>query len=264
MSDESPFGHERLLELLADRALTGLAPEEEARMNALLEEYPGERPRAFEIAATGAQLALLRGKIEPMPAGLAAKVAAAARAEVSGAPSNVVPLAPARKRLDVVRLTGWIAAAACLVLAVTAWITRPPGTRVVAVANTVEQREALLGRPDARKIAWTATADPAAKGASGDVVFSVSEQRGYMRFHGLAANDRTKQQYQLWIFDEAQDERYPIDGGVFDVDASTGDVIVPIQAKIRVGSPKLFAVTIEKPGGVVVSKRERIVVTASS
>jgi len=37
---------------------------------------------------------------------------------------------------------------------------------------------------------------------------------------------------------------------------------VPIKAKLPVGEPVLFAVTVEKPGSVVVSKRERIVVVA--
>jgi hypothetical protein len=54
-----------------------------------------------------------------------------------------------------------------------------------------------------------------------------------------------------------------VDGGVFDVDRETGDVVVPITARLKVVEPTLFAVTIEKPGGVVVSKRERIVVTAA-
>jgi hypothetical protein len=38
--------------------------------------------------------------------------------------------------------------------------------------------------------------------------------------------------------------------------------VVPINAKIRVTEPTMFAVSIEKPGGVVVSKREHIVATA--
>ena len=94
------------------------------------------------------------------------------------------------------------------------------------------------------------------------MVWSGSQQTGFMRFHGLAANDPTRSQYQLWIFDPSQSEKTPIDGGVFDVDASTGDVVVPITPKLRVTSPTLFAVTIEKPGGVVVSAREHIVVVA--
>jgi anti-sigma-K factor RskA len=124
-------------------------------------------------------------------------------------------------------------------------------------------RAALLqNAPDVVTLAWTATADASAKGASGDVVWSAAQQRGFMRFSGLAANDPKVVQYQLWMFDAERDERYPVDGGVFDVTAG-GDVIVPITPRVRVAQAKLFAVTVEAPGGVVVSKRERIVTTAA-
>ena len=53
-----------------------------------------------------------------------------------------------------------------------------------------------------------------------------------------------------------------MDGGVFDVSAD-GEVIVPIDPKLGVVDPTLFAVTIEKPGGVVVSSRERLPLLAS-
>ena len=82
-----------------------------------------------------------------------------------------------------------------------------------------------------------------------------------MRFKGLPVNDKTKESYQLWIFDETQDEKTPIDGGIFDVN-SNGELIVPVTAKLNVRKPKLFAVTVEKAGGVVVSKREKIPVLA--
>jgi anti-sigma-K factor RskA len=83
-----------------------------------------------------------------------------------------------------------------------------------------------------------------------------------MRFVGLAPNDPAKTQYQLWIFDRTRDQAFPVDGGVFDVTAS-GEVIVPITAKLHVDDATLFAVTVERPGGVVVSRREHIVVTAA-
>ena len=83
-----------------------------------------------------------------------------------------------------------------------------------------------------------------------------------MLFDGMRVNDPSVEQYQLWIFDKNRDQAFPVDGGVFDV-SSTGEVIVPISAKLHVDEPVLFAVTIEAPGGVVVSKRERIVVTAA-
>ncbi len=108
------------------------------------------------------------------------------------------------------------------------------------------------------RVEWTPTDDPAAAGVSGDVVWDDDRQEGYMRFTGLARNDPRREQYQLWIFDERGDERHPVDGGVFDIPGAAGDVIVPIQAKLAVRRPALFAVTIEKPGGVVVSSRERL------
>ena len=74
------------------------------------------------------------------------------------------------------------------------------------------------------------------------LIFSASspEQRQVLVLsvsHGLKTI-----QYQLWIFDKDRDQAFSVDGDVFDV-SSTGGV--------------------EKPGGVVVSKRERIVVTAA-
>src|SRR4051812_33212757 len=122
--------------------------------------------------------------------------------------------------------------------------------------SAVQARTALLSRAtDVTTISWTATKDPTATGASGDVVWSEREQRGYMRFVGLAPNDPASFQYQLWIFDKGRDDRFPVDGGVFDV-ASNGEVVIPISAKLPVGNAALFAVTVEKPGGVVVSSRE--------
>jgi hypothetical protein len=122
---------------------------------------------------------------------------------------------------------------------------------------------------DARVLPWTPTKDAAGEHASGDVAWSQSEQKGFLRFQGLAANDKTKAQYQLWLFDKTQD--YPVDGGVFDAVPSSaggegrqGEVVVPVHSQLPVGAPTLFAVTVETPGAVVVSKHERIVVTAKA
>lgn len=170
-----------------------------------------------------------------------------------------------------------VAAAAALVL----WTMRQPAKTIVQRVEVpvpapvpvpprpptpAEARQALLASaPDVETLPWSLTADPAARGASGDVVWSASRQEGYMRFVGLAPNDPKVLQYQLWIFDKLRDERYPVDGGVFDVGAigPDGELVIKITAKLAVGEPVLFAVTVEPPGGVVVSKRERIVVTAA-
>jgi len=96
---------------------------------------------------------------------------------------------------------------------------------------------------------------------SGDIVWSDAKQQGYIRLTGLPKNDPSAAQYQLWIFDENQNPKTPIDGGVFDVTAD-GEVIIPVNAKLKVRNPSLFAITVEKPGGVVVSLQERVAALA--
>ena len=55
----------------------------------------------------------------------------------------------------------------------------------------------------------------------------------------------------------------PIDGGVFDVPAGVGEHVVRIEAKLQVLRPQAFAITLEKPGGVVVSDGPLLVVAAA-
>ena len=78
-----------------------------------------------------------------------------------------------------------------------------------------------------------------------------------MKLRGLAANNPERHQYQLWIFDGGRSQ-YPVDGGVFDVIAEDGESIVPVDAKLAVRQPAAFAITVEQPGGVVVSEQNRV------
>ena len=115
---------------------------------------------------------------------------------------------------------------------------------------------------DARRAPWTETGDPDGVGVTGEVVWSDELQSGFMRFRGLPANDAEEGQYQLWIFDAERDDAFPVDGGVFDVVSADGETLVEIDPKLPVSSAVLFAVTVERPGGVVVSDRSRIAVLA--
>jgi hypothetical protein len=112
--------------------------------------------------------------------------------------------------------------------------------------------------------AWRAGGDPAGLQVSGDVVWDPASQTGYMRFVGLRRNEPNAEQYQLWIFDATRDERYPVDGGVFNVSGGRGGDVIPITPKLPIGVALMFAVTIERRGGVVVSDRERIVAIANT
>src|SRR5262249_34726335 len=154
------------------------------------------------------------------------------------APSPAAPVGPVAPEAPVVPLTRsrrrrpalvWLAAAAMLVLVVGAWWLvrgRPAPTASEARADL------LATATDATRV--PCPPPPEAPGARGDVVWSASTQRGFMRFVGPPPNDPTKTQYQLWIFDRQRDQAFPVDGGVFDV-TSTGETVVPITAKLRVG-----------------------------
>jgi anti-sigma-K factor RskA len=234
-------------ELIAGSVLGDLTREEMAEANAL--GLRQDELYAMEIAAAATLVAEVRD--DAMPAAMRARL------EPQNTKSNqVVALRPKR---DIWRAMGWLAAAACLAFAITS-IVRPWSKKS---PDAHAQRDLLTHVADAQVLPWTATADPASANAKGDVVWSNAEQKGFMRFSGLSQNDPAATQYQLWIFDGERDDKFPVDGGVFDV-TSGGDVVVPIKAKLKVGKPVLFAVTVEKPGGVVVSKRERIVVTAKA
>lgn len=83
-----------------------------------------------------------------------------------------------------------------------------------------------------------------------------------MSLSNLPVNDPQKKQYQLWIVDPERDEK-PVDGGVFDISSEDGTTIIPIRNPLVVRDPKAFVITLEQPGGVVVSKQE-VVVAATS
>lgn len=271
--------NERLADLLVQQALEGLSPSEERELKDLLAGYPDADPEAID--RTVAAL-LLAGdwQEEPMPGDVRARIAQSAPA---GAGAGVIPFpspvqaspsgAPAAVTRSDSRFA-WLAAAAAIVLAITAWWPRfggDAGLQVDVVSQAsldvqtlAQVRERFVATTAPLLRDWTATEDPAAESVTGDVVWDPETQTGYMRFAGLAVNDPSESQYQLWIFDATRDERYPVDGGVFNIPAGAQEVVVPILAKLPVREPTLFAVTVERPGGVVVSSRERIVVVAAA
>lgn len=164
---------------------------------------------------------------------------------------------------------GWSLAAMLAVAFVAYRVEGPrledPGTPLpVASASSTPAalRAALLASAgDAVTLPWQPPTQAGYAGVTGDVVWSQRRQAGYLRLVGLPVNDRMKAQYQLWIVDPERDT-HPVDGGVFDVTA-TGEIIVPIQAKLPVIAPTAFAITLEQPGGVVVSTRPLLVIAAS-
>ncbi len=255
-------GAQRREDLLADRATTGLS---EAELDELASLSDREGGQGYELAAAAVHLALLSEEQAPSDL-LRKRLENDARAFFAGRQS-VVGLGGGSSAGSV-RARRWrgyatVAMAVCAAAVVLLiWFVRDSGP-ASTMADIMQEREMLLSQQgDVFVWPWQAGPDATAQGASGDVVWSDGAQQGFMRIRGLAANDPDEFQYQLWIFDAGRDERYPVDGGVFDISADAAEIVIPIAAKLRVGDPALFAVTVERPGGVVVSSRERIALLA--
>lgn len=157
----------------------------------------------------------------------------------------------------------WVLGVVSLLLALVGWWPRLVEPSTASSASDFGQWRAHLGRERMLSRAanlghwrWT--------DGDGDVVWDRQRQRGYLLLHGFVANDPSRARYQLWIFDGARDERYPVDGGLFDVPPGHGEVVIPVKASLPVTKPTGFAVTVEKPGGAVVSLREKLVAFASA
>ena len=272
---------ELLLDLLIKQATEGLDEAEKTNLDVL----GGTNNYSVELAAAALTVVDIDAA-EPLPFNLRAKIEDRADEWFSGLQSSqvAIPANPiARDEVDEMQPTfefeprrsifswlGWaVAAAACVALAINIAMTRfqpieqasntPPA---IQKPNPSQAHDDLLAQAGTIKATWA----PGGKDAelaslSGDVVWNDEKQIGYMKFRGLPVNDRNKTTYQLWIFEENQGKETPIDGGTFDVDIN-GDVVIPINAKLRAKNPALFAVTVEKPGGVVISKKDKIAAIA--
>lgn len=283
----SNANHEQLTDLLADRAVQPLSEAEVRELERLLASTAETDETQFERAAAAIHLTEAM-KPEALPEYLKQKVIADANQffGIEEAPREAIPVAsnvisfPTEKvKRSPWQWAGWYAAAACLLLALLGWWPRVkerwenryidyvirPTDEVERMAqrtqNELARVKLLYESKNVKPTPWATTKYPGTEKVQGDVVWSSEKQEGYMRFVNLAANDPNQNVYQLWIFDANQDEKYPVDGGVFNV-SQAGEIIVPIQAKLKVTKPTLFAVTIEKPGGVVVSKRDKLILTA--
>lgn len=283
--------------LLADEVTRGLGAAEAAELELLLccardaqgpargvaadLDDPEIDPLLEELhrAAAATQLCLIErtrradgdtAEIAQMPATVEADLRALATQEAKRlAAGKVLPFEQASVYRPGLSPAWWVAAAA-LFLAVLAWWPRnesvttsgPGSTGPEITVAEASAAPSLATRGDTRTLEFTTTGDESASAASGRMLWNPALQRGEMHIDGLAVNDPSEFQYQLWIFDAQRDERYPVDGGVFDVDGNS--VVVAVNPPVPVNEATLFAITVEPPGGVVVSDRERIALVASA
>ena len=253
MSDLRLPSDERLLQLLADRATEGLDPGDERELELLARAESEADLEALDLAAAELSAAWHGDPADlVLPTDLEALLRAEAEAYFAEAPTFRVSPSRASANAGL-----WLAAAVFLAfLGLVILLGRPD-----SAASLVALRGRVSAAPDALLLPWAMPEDPRYEQVRGDVVWSDAAQAGVLRLRGLPSNDPSRAQYQLWIVDPDVDQ-HPVDGGVFDVPPGKTEVLVSVDAKLAVQRPAAFAITLERPGGVVVSAGPLLVVAA--
>lgn len=252
----NPASLDRLMELLAVRAIEGLDAAGAAELERLLKEHPGIDANALDRAASAVWMEPGAADMEPLPAGVRDRILAAASETGEEAGAGARPAGPIlfwRRAAWV----GWLAAAACLGLALLGWWPRLFPAPVLSAAD--RRAQLMQSAPDVRVLVLQAQ-EGAPAGFQGDVVWSDARKEGYLRLQGLAANDPGQQRYQAWIFDATRPaDSPPVGAGLFDALSTGGEVVISLDPSLGVGGASAFGITIERPDGSVLPTLSRLV-----
>lgn len=269
---------EIMLDLLCKKAVFGLSESEERELVELQREA-GVQDEALSFELTAAAIGTIGSDMNAeMPAALREKILADAGKYVAVREAEDPPPIIAFREIETdsagpaswFSWLGWaFAGLAFVALGLNLYFTKPPveiagppATPTPSESLTPTQmRERLLGSGQTLARGNVGPGKMVELKPTGDVVWSDASQTGYIRLSGLPKNDPGKETYQIWIVAENQDPKTPVDGGTFDV-TNDGEIIIPIDAKVKVQNPQAFAITVEKPGGVVVSKQDKVAALA--
>ena len=272
MSHEMSQYDEQLIDLMIQRATTGLSESEKVEFEQMaslpLQQVEAEH---YELTVTAVDLGLHSSQHMKMPREIHDRLLVAAgkffgtehvttsKSDNSGQRSK--PSVRKSERFRWRDAVPWAVTAACLLLMLNDLNPFSKANVIAKLPSSFQQYKSFIDAPpaDLVEVIWQPIHD---LDAGGKVVWSDSRQTGFMIFSGLDINDPKIEQYQLWIFDTLKDQADPVDGGVFDI-AANGEVVIPIVAHIPVDNAVQFAITVERPGGVTVSKRERVPLLAA-
>lgn len=273
----------RIDQLLAE--LQGDAPESEHAAPRVPDGRVDSDLRALRDAAEVATAALVTDK--PLPAGLQRRLAAAglqfcaetmrhrgAGASASRHPSVHIDASgvselsvhtPPRGRRAAGRLLPFLLGAAAGLLGYATIDSRspqPPSTQMPSKQATAAELRAQLLQAGANLLRqeWKPGPQAPAGQFRGDVVWSDERQEGYLLCQGLPHLDHERQ-FQLWIVDSERDGD-PVDGGLFELSGDADEAVIPIRAHLHIGKAAAFVITVERRGGVVVSKQREVIALA--
>jgi hypothetical protein len=283
-NNQSAEQQDHLVDLMVQRATAGLSETEQQELDQLANFIDNKHEfERFEATAATFDLAISSVEFEAMPSSVHDRLLISAGKFLCGgsAPTATAELpfvehnandskVELSKKNDSNTSVRWremalIAVTAASLLLLLSGFNPFSKSENAPVASVFQRMDQLIASnpADLVDVKWQPVH---AKSASGKVIWSDAKQEGYMVFSGVEMNDPSVEQYQLWIFDTDPGQSTPTDGGVFDISKSDigpdGNVVIPIKASVPVDRAVQFAVTVEKPGGVYVSKREKIPVLA--
>lgn len=257
----------RFEELEAGRVLGDLSAEEANELLELSKDPRCQNDFSLELTATALEIEFLNQQEENLPDNLATLLRENTTHTDTVEPENLTDISSARVQNDSSNWiysakTAWAIAALLMGVIVMQSLLNSPKVEtntVTSLSPQEAQTELVQKAQDLTKLDFAGI--ESYSNMSGEVVWSDELQEGYMTFTNLAANDPKANQYQLWIVDPQRDEK-PVDGGVFDIPAGQTTVVIPINNPLIVKNPQAFVITLEQPGGVVVSKQETVVALA--
>ena len=251
---------DRLQQLLADRATEGLDMAEWPELEHLIREQNELGWDDLDLAAAAIDLTFEHAEPEQPPEAVLAAVRARAREHFSA--PRAIRDATERREVPLSPWMGRLAYAAAVLIVCSAVVFVIADLERGSTTDPTRERASLIAEStDVVRLDFKPLVEQPYGGVAGDVVWSSDRQRGFLRLTGMPVNDPSRTQYQLWIVDPQRDDE-PVDGGVFDIESASGEIVIPIDAKLRVLEPTAFVITAEKPGGVVVSAGPHLILAA--
>ncbi len=282
MSSSAP-DLDRLVALLADRALEGLSPGRAAELAGLLADVPDLDDEALDRTAAQLHLALAPAPAVPLAVPLQRAILTDLERSLAETPPRPARAAPTREpdvdwsgpdlgadpsehavaaagagedregfRVFAARRTDGGAWAKAVSAA--GWVLALLVAGLWLASNAAFSVERRVARaPDRIDLVWRAGPGSSAI-VTGTLLWSGAEQAGVLELTGLAPNEPAEHRYQLWVVDGDENGR-ALPAALFDVVSDAEGVRLTLAPALPVGRADRFAVTLEGPRGAAAAGR---------
>jgi len=245
---------ERLIDLLAMKSTQQISPDEQRELNDLLDLFPEYTENYFHEMTALAQISFYTQdnfNNEALPKQMRKRILHAYKSEL-GQSTLMDYIAHYMRVFFYKPQYAWtltVLMTIGLSFAMIEFKNYDGNFRYLPLKRTVLENTAQ----DMIQFPWHSRST-ALESISGDIIWTDQGQKGFIKITGLPMNNPTQNQYQVWIVDPLKYEQ-PVDGGVFDITQIDKPVIIPINPKLPISKAVGFAITLEQPGGVVVSNQ---------